>query len=156
MCLVVFSPKLNINYTLSSLALQFILQIVAKVIFERYISDHTTHLLKTPGHPQTFKAVPDLVLAYLSGLLSLPRTHPCLPSATWQMWEVPLHFATVGLPIVCFRLGHYRLPFSPLYLANTYSSFTFQPRCRFLEENFLDIPEYVRPPSLCSPSTLLS
>lgn len=44
----VFSPKLTKNSILFTLALQFTLQIIAKVIFGRCVADHITYLLKTP------------------------------------------------------------------------------------------------------------
>lgn len=91
----VFSPKLTKNSILFTLALQSILQIIAKVIFGRCAADHIAHLLKTPWRPQNlnraFKAVCDLVLAYLvSFLCHVPITFFFLQQCSYGKFHAPL------------------------------------------------------------------
>lgn len=145
MCLVVFSPKLNINNVLFTLAFQFILQIVAKVTFARCVSDHITCLLASPTlqGAAPFGSCPSL-WSHLSAML------PALSSLC--------SIADLGSSTL---LSNYRpalmlLPgtLSPLSLANAYSSFKFQPKCPLLKKNFLVFQDMSDPLHMCSQSTL--
>lgn len=84
--------------------------------------------------------VQDSLLAYLSGLISLPGSHPLLSLTGSLGWKVPSCFVTT--PLLC---KYYHLPLT----YNSYPSFKFQPKCFLLETDFPDTPEGIITPPLC-------
>ena len=104
----IFPPKLsNISITL---ALELILQIVAEVIFERWISDHITPLLKILWQPKTFIEPSRQWTIWLSSTSLVSSVcHAAinffLPQCCHE-WNVPCCFVTTDLPM-CFCLEHF-------------------------------------------------
>lgn len=118
-CFWCFSPKINISNTLFTLILKFILQIVAKMIFERWISDHIIPLLKILGHPKAFIGPSRLCTIWLSPTsLVFSVCHAAISF-------FPLQRCRCGMfLLLCnHRPALVLLPGTLLYLVNPYSSF---------------------------------